>query len=301
MFAPSAADSNPFPLCRPPADGLPNGEVNGESPALSIFPAFEVFSTHDIIATALAFVADAEAPEQLLRMSTISRSFRSAALSDLIWKELCEQKWQGKFGYKNRMHQAKLDAKEDDANDEQYPAPVPKDSFWYRRYWKELKLSSTNTITLQELCCVSWRFCRWFKRPHRRNPTLLRSGLMEPASNSTRFCDDDIVRGGGGGDTDPFYLKEGGSIVHTGALEYYYCPGRTLHVRRLSNWGWELHSQFVVLRPIDEGGPAGIWDDYISTLCKESKQPGVVSTRYGDDDEIVARLLPVSIKGKLSW
>jgi hypothetical protein len=124
---------------------------------------------------------------------------------------------------------------------------------------------------------------------------------MKPVSNSTRFCDDGIIRGGDGGDTHPFYLKEGGSIVHTGELEYYYCPGRTLHVRRLGNWGWELHSQFVVLRSIGESGPAGIWDDYIRTLCTESKEPGVVSTRYGDDDKIVARILPASMKGKLSW
>ena len=72
-------------------------------------------------------------------------------------------------------------------------------------------------------------------------------------------------------------------------------------MRRLSNWGWELHSQFVVLRPIDEGGPAGIWDDYIHTLCTESKRPGFVSTRYGDDDMIIARILPAAMEGKLSW
>jgi len=124
---------------------------------------------------------------------------------------------------------------------------------------------------------------------------------MEPASNSTCFCDDGIVRGGGGGDTHPFYLKDGGAIVHTGELEYYFCPGRTLRVRRLMNWGWELHSQFVVLRPIDESGPTGIWDDYRRTLCTESKEPGVVSARYGDDNKIIARILPALIMGDLSW
>lgn len=306
----SAINSNPYPLGRPPTDGHPNGKFDGESPVPSNAPAYQVFNTHDIVITALAFVADAEAPEQLLKMSTISRSFRSAALSDLIWKDLCDEKWQRKFGYNNRMNQAMLDAKEDDANDNirivhptirQYPAPVPKDSFWYRRYWKELKLSSTNTITLQELCGVSWSYCRWFKRPHRHEPSLLRSGLMKPSSNSTRFCYDGIVRGAGGEDTQPFCLKEGGSIVHTCELAFYHCPARTLRVRRLSNWGWELHNQYVVLRSIDVDGHAGIWDDYKHTLCTELKQPGVVSRRYGDDDKIVARIIPVSKKDELSW
>ena len=72
-------------------------------------------------------------------------------------------------------------------------------------------------------------------------------------------------------------------------------------VRRLRNWGWELNNQYIVLRSIDEGGHTGIWDDYKHTLCTELKQPGVVSRRYGDDDKVVARILPVSIKGKLSW
>lgn len=301
----SAINSNPSPLGR-----HPNGKFDGESPVPSNAPAYQVFNTHDIVITALAFVADAEAPEQLLKMSTISRSFRSAALSDLIWKDLCNEKWQQKFGYNNRMNQAMLDAKEDDANDNiriihptirQYPAPVPKDSFWYRRYWKEHKLSSTNTITLQELCGVSWSYCRWFKRPRRHEPSLLRSGLMKPSSNSTRFCYDGIVRGAGGEDTQPFCLKEGGSIVHTCELAFYHCPARTLRVRRLSNWGWELHNQYVVLRSIDEDGHAGIWDDYKHTLCTELKQPGVVSRRYEDDDKIVARIIPVSKKDELSW
>lgn len=309
-FASSATGSKPRPLVRPPADGLANGKIEDESPASSVAPAPEVFSAHDVVTNTLAFVADAEAPEQLLQVSTISRSFRSAALSDLIWKELCARKWQCKFGYKSRMKQAELDSEKDDANDDprvihpsirQYPTTPAKDSFWYRRYWRELKGSSIKTISLSDLQSVSWSCCRWFKRPHRRNPTLLRSGLNKPASNHVRFCNDGFVRGGDGDEPDAYHLLDGGAVVNMTETAEEYCPGRTLQVHRTKNWGWELRSQYLVLRSIDEGGPAGIWDDYICTLCTESKQPGDVSTRYGDNDKIVARVLPALMEGKLPW
>ena len=42
---------------------------------------------------ALSFVVDAEAPNELLQTSMTSKSFRAAALSSIIWKELCDSKW----------------------------------------------------------------------------------------------------------------------------------------------------------------------------------------------------------------
>ena len=115
------------------------------------------------------------------------------------------------------------------------------------------------------------------------------------------FCNDGFVRGGDGDEPDAYHLLDGGAVVNMTETAEEYCPGRTLQVHRTKNWGWELRSQYLVLRSIDEGGPAGIWDDYISTLCTESKQPGDVSTRYEDNDKIVARVLPALMEGKLPW
>ena len=290
----------------------PCSKVDGDSLTSSVALTFAVFNTDDVVSTTLSFVADADAPELLLQMSTISRSFRTAAISDFIWKELCDQKWRLKFGYKNRMNQANIDAKKDDANDipltihpsiNRYPLSSIKAGFWYHRYWRELKLSSIDSITIAELQTFAWSGCRWFKRPHRNHPNHLRSGLKTPISNSICFCEDKVIRGGE--HNCPYSLEEGGSIVNTSAEHMRnqgQCPVSTLRVYRLKSWGYEMRSQYFVLRSIDEKGPDRVWDDYRNSLIVQFNMDSVRSKWKGAEKlNIESRRVPRSMKSRLDW
>ena len=46
------------------------------------------------------------------------KSFRAAALDNIIWREMCDQKWKAKFGYRFRMERAKKDAERKDGGDD---------------------------------------------------------------------------------------------------------------------------------------------------------------------------------------
>lgn len=250
----------------------------------------ELFDVVAVVATTMLFIADAEAPAELLRVSMTSKSFRAAALSNIVWKEICNIKWRTKFGYKYRMERAE--------NEGATMAKDERREFWYRQYQKELKLSTTKSIDLLELQNFTWSGCRWFKIPHLKHPTHLRSGLKQPVSNNTTFDDDFVIRGG---DREGLYcLEAGGAIVNAAGSNGERCPARTLYVHRLKTWGWELRSQYFVLRSVDENGVDGLWDDYKKELTIQFKEEGTVSTR-DDGDEIESRSVPRSMENKLEW
>ena len=119
-------------------------------------PIAEAFGTKDIVATALSFVADAHAPTELLQTSMTSKSFRAAALSSIIWKELCDSKWKTKFRYQYRMERAEKAAQTIGVQDNlsspihsliPKPSPIKAES-WYHLYWNEMKHSALVQIAL---------------------------------------------------------------------------------------------------------------------------------------------------------
>mmetsp|Transcript_7101 Transcript_7101/g.17016 ORF Transcript_7101/g.17016 Transcript_7101/m.17016 type:complete len:328 (-) Transcript_7101:158-1141(-) len=271
-------------------------------------PIVEAFGTKDIVATALSFVADADVPTELLKTSMTSKSFRAAALSSIIWKELCDSKWKTKFGYQRRMEQAEKVAQTEGNQDNlsstqppsirSYPPSLIKAESWYHLYWNEMKLSALVQIDLLELQAFPWSGCRWFRRPMHKYPAHLPSGIKKPVSNSIRFGEDCVVRGG---DRECLYNLEGeGTIVNTSGFSGEECPVRTLHVHRLENWGWELRSQYFVCRSIDENGPEGLWADYKKALVVQFKGEEEVSGREGGEI-IKSRRVPRSLETELRW
>ena len=180
---------------------------------------------HGLLVVTLGFLADSEAPSELLEISKSCKSFRAAALDNIIWKEMCDQKWKAKFGYQFRMERAKKDAEEDAGNDSEFdlfvsssseirPYPTamsddidcPKAGFWYHRYWNELKMSTVNRITLSDLREWQWSACLWFVLPKDDDePTVLQSGMWEAFGNGLRFLEDNTVSGG---DLSPPYRIE---------------------------------------------------------------------------------------------
>jgi len=268
----------------------------------------EAFGTKDIVATALSFVADADAPTELLQTSMTSKSFRAAALSSIIWKELCDTKWKTKFGYQRRMEWAEKAAQTEGEQDNlsstyppsirSYPPSPIKAESWYHLYWNEMKCSSLVQIDLLELQMFTWSGCRWFNGPLRKHPTHLRSGMNKPVSNSVRFGKDGIIYGG---DRECLYnLEGGGTIMNTSGASGEQCPARKHFVHRLENWGWELRSQYFVLRSIDENGPDGLWDDYKNDLIIQFKGEAAVSFRK-DNQMIKSRRVPRSMEAELGW
>ena len=182
----------------------------------------------------LSFLADAEAPSELLEISASCKSFRAAALDCILWKEMCDKKWKTKFGYRFRMERAKTDAERNNGDDivefdlfvssssdtRPYPKAPIKAGFWYHRYWNELKMATANRITLAELCESDWSIGFWFLRPNRRLlPSYAPTGLKRPKMNGCRFGVDGSFTGPVGNKdllTRDFYaLLDGGTIANT--------------------------------------------------------------------------------------
>ena len=92
-------------------------------------PAQNPLHSHDLIVATLDFLADGEVPSELLEISKSSKSFRAAALDNIIWKEMCDQKWKTEFGYQFRMERAKTDAeRKDGGNDSEFDLSVSSSS-----------------------------------------------------------------------------------------------------------------------------------------------------------------------------
>ena len=153
------------------------------------YSSHEPLHDHGILVVTLGFLADAESPSELLEISKSSRSFRAAALDNIIWKEMCDKKWKTKFGYRFRMERAANDDERKNGDDiskfarsvsssslRPYPTAAsddidcPKAGFWYHRDWNELRMSTVNRITLSDLTEPRWSIATWFLPP---NPKLL--------------------------------------------------------------------------------------------------------------------------------
>ena len=267
----------------------------------------------------LGFLADAEAPSEFLEISKSSKSFRAAALDNIIWREMCDQKWKAKFGYNFRMRRAKEDAKRKDGGDDSefdlfvsssseirpYPTAAsdeidcPKAGFWYHRYWNELKMSTVNRITSSDLREWQWSACRWFMVPDDDKPTVLRSALWETTGDGLRFLEDNTVICGDS--VPPYAIQRDGSIVNTTQDANKRCSTWTFHVHRRSNWGWELWSQYYVLRPYHKNEELDeLWDDYQDELIHQDKKEGVPVIREGAEGT-TSRIVPRSMADKLEW
>ena len=275
---------------------------------------------HGLLVVTLGFLADAEVPSELLEISKSSKSFRAAALDNIIWREMCDQKWKTKFGYQFRMERAKKDVEEYVGDDSEFdllvssssseirPYPTatsddidcPKAGFWYHRYWKELKMSTVKRITLSDLREWQWSACLWFVPPKDDDePTVLQSGMWEAFGSGLQFLEDNTVSGGD--QVPPYRIEQSGSVVNTAIDGDYHSPTWAFHVHRLSNWGWELRSQCLVLRPYQrENELEELWVDYQDELIHQDKEDGVPITRKGAE-ETTSRIVPRSMADKLRW
>ena len=80
---------------------------------------------------------------------------------------------------------------------------------------------------------------------------------------------------------------------------------RTLHVRRLPDWGWELASDVIVLRAADQSESIDVdklWHDYTSILV-DQPIPGEVKERVGNRYPYKWREIPniPDLMNQLPW
>ena len=281
------------------------------------YSSHEPLHDHGLLVVTLGFLADGEAPSELLEISVSCKSFRAAALDNIIWREMCDQKWKTKFGYRFRMDRAKTDAKRMVGGDNSefdlfvsssseirpYPTAMsddidcPKAGFWYHRYWNELKMATVNRITLSDLREWQWSACMWFILPSDDEPTVHKSGLWKPVSSKLRFLENGTLVGGN--QVPSYQIQDNGSIVNTGIEKR--CPVWALNVHRLSNWGWELRSQYFSIRAFCRNAELELlWADYQKELIRQDKDEAVPNTRTGGDGT-TSRIVPRSMADKLEW
>ena len=283
-----------------------------------------------VFCKSLSFLADAEVPSELLEISKASKSFRAAALDNIIWKEICDKKWKTKFGYRFRMERAANDDERKNGDDisefdrsvsssslRPYPTAAsddidcPKAGFWYHRYWNELKMSTVNRITLSDLTEPRWSIATWFLPPNPKLlPTYAGTGLTRPKKNGLRFGADGSFAGPDGNKdvliSDFYALLDSGTIVNTAwpgikSLQDDRNSKWTFQVHRRLDWGWELHSQLCALRSYDEKGPDGLWEDYLKNLTHQRKEDGTPASIRPGFGEVVVRTVPKQMADKLAW
>ena len=101
------------------------------------------------------------------------------------------------------------------------------------------------------------------------------SGLRYSASDQVKFVCSSLSQTNGRATVHPagvidWYWQSNGSIINIENPR----PSkfRTLRVRRLPNWGWELASDVIILRSVDqtEGNTIdALWHDYTSILIDQ--------------------------------
>ena len=107
--------------------------------------------------------------------------------------------------------------------------------------------------------------------------------FSQPASAPARTTG--LITGHPGGIINWYWQKNGSTINIESPSPSKF---RTLRVRRLPNWGWELASDVIVLRAVDQAGSNGIdalWHDYTSILIDQPMPRDVelsIGSQYRD-------------------
>ena len=214
--------------------------------------------------------------------------FQSVDRANEIWERLCRSRWKDKFGGSVRLREADAEAK----------VGAPSDH-WYRKYHMAEHDAHRNRITTDELCSLVFSYRKWF-RTHPTNhlaaqdarPGVLRSGLFFSESDSIRFTapkncfgpdSNGYVTGHPVGSMSWSWKKKGSFWRQGMIIRSEREPTDDEHaffgVRRLPNWGWEISSNYAVMRAIDTDGAAtsgtadvgtadvdSLWSDYTSKL-----------------------------------
>ncbi len=200
----------------------------------------------------------------LARSTRVSKAFSIAASSDNLWREICNGRWQTKWGYEERWQQALLEVEP---------------GGWRRRFVQAELDGTRGAITAEEVSSLMWDFRFWRGPQPQQHGELFRSGVRTSSSTGLRFeprsatLRQGAVTGhpSGRGDLE-WFLNEDGLSIQWGATPNLFPRAR---VFRLPSWGWELQNPNVVLRAtvpsvaaLARGLPTGDWSDMIDSIIQ---------------------------------
>lgn len=220
----------------------------------------------------LVFLVDT--PDGVEKATSQHPPFRSVNRANELWERLCRSRWKNKFGYQERYDTAKA------LFDSSSMASNATPEFWYQQYYKAEVDANRNVITIEELTSLTFSCRSWFNpmnRPpnYKKRPQVWMSGLQHSDSDQVRFILSPSTEARGRVTGHPsgvidWYWQSSGSIINIENPR----PSkfRTLRVRRLPNWGWELASDVIVLRAVDRAKSKNIdelWHDYTSKLIDQ--------------------------------
>ena len=127
-------------------------------------PVATVFATLDLLLRILRPLIDEELLPALCSLSTVSKSFREATLSNQFWREMCYQRWKGKWGFHLRWEKALVDYSNIAAQQQRHPENESTD-FSKSRYFAEERDATREFILADELESLVFDFRFWTGQP----------------------------------------------------------------------------------------------------------------------------------------
>ncbi|KAL7539261.1 hypothetical protein ACHAWF_006358 [Thalassiosira exigua] len=228
----------------------------------------------DCLAEILSFVATSkDAVEGISRALPL---FAGVNKADVVWKEVCRQRWREKWGFKRRWESA-MDGyvQEMQLRIPEHKLKTTPKHYWFDRYhWEEADCSRCE-ISADELCSISFDCRRWFsEQPLQWGSVvvmeILATGLRDSLAQDIQFNMD-----GGTHSEIPWFCTLWWSItngevrlkIRTRTIDTLF---QSLRMRRLPSWGWQLWGDDFVFRSTDENG-MDVWEDYLSHIVIQEK------------------------------
>ena len=262
-------------------------EIGMPSVLSCYYAAIDFFETGGLVQAGLALLSDdclsnilaylATSKEAIDAVSEALPIFASVAKTDTVWKELCRIRWREKWGFEKRWQRAV-----NDFMDQYEPqSRTTSQYFWHDRYQFEERDGTRTSTSVEELCSMTFQCYQWFdttgllrQSDHMRD--VMPTGLGKDCGSIVRFFHNGLFS---------YVIKErecpSGAYTFSVDGEAISMNGLRLRTHRLPSWGWEMTSDLMVMRSInDEGGNnlGGLWDDLISCMTLQQRPDWITTT-----------------------
>lgn len=229
------------------------------------FPVDTVlFATPELFHHIIHNIVDVNSLSEITSLCLVSKQFHQTLTSDTVWRELCLQRWKGKWGFGKRWKNAveEYDGFRQSKSTESADSADTK-AYWMKKFKAEEIDSKRHCITGSELQDLVFDFRFWIGQPTvMEGRIIVQSGLIESAANQLRFKakpDEEVnewwsAQGIITGhplrtqDQIEWFLNEKSGVIQWGIVPNLWPEGS---VKRLESWGWEIRNCNVVMRAID--------------------------------------------------
>lgn len=159
-----------------------------------------------------------------------------------VWKQLCQRRWQTKWGYEKRWRVALAEEKEFRNNHQHSNATSTMGTWWYDRYMWQEEDAKRNDITVEELAdpSIIWDVRNFFERYNYNRPEYMRDVRMSGLRRSVEMVQ--FVRlHHHGADSDHFPKNEPKDKGHSaGPIRK---SGAASDDDLATSWCWCLHKE----------------------------------------------------------